>query len=168
MAESGSVGRRNPTRSFDRVRPWRVAAAAATIAAAIVGVMALVSWVGGLDADSRSGQTSVATPVASDASSSEAAPTWSPAAGGLSEEEAVGVARAAGPLAAAGRLANAEAGPLGEVFTARNEFDWSRDLPPDKWVWVIYLVAENEEDGSLVFVDYIDGTVYGIVDGIVN
>ncbi len=109
--------------------------------------------------------------VAEPSISASAAPsgTSTPAASntGLSEAEAIEIARIAAPAFADGDVRNTQAGPLEEVFPPMREFDWSRDLPPDRWVWTVFLVTESptDENGAIVTLDYFDGTVYEVSTG---
>lgn len=104
---------------------------------------------------------SVATP--------EGSATLPSASSGLSEDDAVSIARDAAPIAANGEVRSVQAGPLSEVFPSRDLFDWSRNLAADRWVWMVFLVnttALGDEDGAIVFIDYYDGTVYEVMEGV--
>ncbi|MGQ0607685.1 MAG: hypothetical protein ACT4OQ_04380 [Chloroflexota bacterium] len=46
------------------------------------------------------------------------------------------------------------------------EFDWSRDLPPDRWIWIIFFVEGDR--GAFVVLDYADGSLYDVSNVIVN
>lgn len=91
-----------------------------------------------------------------------------PSGSGLSEAEAIELARqAVPPEFADGDVRNAKAAALTELFPAIDEFEWSRDLSPDLQVWSVFLVTEAPEDenGAMVILDYADGTVYHVSTG---
>jgi hypothetical protein len=88
-----------------------------------------------------------------------------PSGEGLTRDEAIAVARQAVPEAAAWGVRVAKAGPLEDIFTARGEFDWSRELPPDRWIWQVTFGVGRALDsrGAHVFIDYTDGRVYEVL-----
>jgi hypothetical protein len=116
------------------------------------------------------GQPSASDPASETAQPSAlASPAPPSASDGLSEDDAVAIAREAAPIAADGEARSAQAGPLGEVFPSRDLFDWSRNLPADRWVWMVFLVnttAGGDEEGAIVILDYHDGTVYKVMEGL--
>jgi hypothetical protein len=116
------------------------------------------------------GQPSASRPASETAQPSAlASPAPPSASDGLSEDDAVAIAREAAPIAANGEARSAQAGPLGEVFPSRDLFDWSRNLPADRWVWMVFLMnatAGGDEEGAIVILDYHDGTVYKVMEGI--
>lgn len=134
-----------------------------------IGLMLLVLALAACTA-SPLAPTSASQPASETARPSAlATPALPSASDGLSEEDAVSIAREAAPIAANGDVRSAQAGPLGEVFPSRDLFDWSRDLPADRWVWMVFLVnttAAGDEDGAIVILDYRDGTVYKVMEGI--
>lgn len=84
---------------------------------------------------------------------------------GLTEEEAIAVARAAAPHAADFPVTRAEAGLASELV-----HEPALDLPtlpaPERLVWVIVLAGgptQNQEI-SVVVIDFLDGHVYGVLD----
>lgn len=88
-----------------------------------------------------------------------------PSAPGLTEEEAIAVARAAAPHAADFPVTRAEAGLASELV-----HEPALDLPtlptPERLVWVIVLAGgptQNQEI-SVVVIDFRDGQVYGVLD----
>lgn len=135
------------------------------LATAIAGVLTAVAIVSILDPLTPSpvtGRTSIETP-----SPSGLVPTETPIPtprtdDAVSRDKAIVQARDAAPDAATWDASVAEAGPLDAIFPARGEFDWSRDLPPDRWVWYVYLESREEGRGAMVFIDYIDGAVYQV------
>lgn len=81
----------------------------------------------------------------------------------LTETEAVDAARGAD-----GRpgmtAANVEHGPASEVLP-REDFEWARFPSDDRWVWLVVLSDGGPPigaEGSIVVLDYFDGTIYGI------
>jgi hypothetical protein len=85
---------------------------------------------------------------------------------GISEEEAVATARGEVDEAQEWEF-SAEAGPLSQLLPMEWEtHEWSRDLPADLWVWRVFLVRGSQ--GSAVVIDFVDGTVYGVAEYIVN
>jgi hypothetical protein len=44
--------------------------------------------------------------------------------------------------------------------------EWARDLAPDRWVWRIFFIRGDK--GIDVVLDYLDGSVLGTVEYIVN
>jgi hypothetical protein len=58
-----------------------------------------------------------------------------------------------------------KAGPFEEVFTAGGEFDWSRGIPRDRWIWQVTLGTGGAIDSHSVhvFIDYANGTVYHVL-----
>lgn len=117
------------------------------------------------------GRTSLATPQASLVEASVApavAPASAPAprSPGLLEAEAVAAARSAAPQAADWPARVAKAGRIAEVFTAMNEFDWSRSLDPNRWVWQVSFGAGEALDsqGTHVFLDFETGQVLWVMN----
>lgn len=129
------------------------------------GVVAIAD---SLDAPTATpGQTSAETPVPSSKGVALATPsaTAVPPPAGVTEDDAIAIARTAAPHAADWLVRVATAGPLQNVFTARGEFEWSRAIPPDRWIWQITLGVGDALDsrGTHVFLDYLDGTVYRVL-----
>jgi len=95
------------------------------------------------------------------------APPWDESAGsprlpaGLSRSEAIALARAAAPQSASFPVTMAQAGP-GHNFG----FAHRPGLPRDRWVWYILLSDLGPLSGtaSMVFLDYVDGQVYEVIN----
>jgi hypothetical protein len=115
-------------------------------------------------------------PTAGQEDSSAAAPpsdqsvvrSMAPGSDDLTEAEAVAIAREAVPPAFAdAEVRNANAGPLHEVVPTPDEFAWSRDLAPERWIWAIFLVTDEpqDENAAMVYLDHADGTVYDVSTG---
>lgn len=85
---------------------------------------------------------------------------------GLSEADAIAIARGAAPHAADWPVRVAKAGELATVFTPMNEFDWSRDLDPSAWIWQVSLgVGEAlDSQGTHVFLDFETGEVLAVMN----
>jgi hypothetical protein len=81
---------------------------------------------------------------------------------GLTQEQAITVARVAAPQSADRSVRRAEAGPAGELVEPQ-VYEFSSDIPSDRWVWVIILATQGE-GGSSVVIDFLDGRVYGVVN----
>lgn len=144
-----------------KLPPWQPIA---TVVAAFLAVVVLLAVINGARDSDSIGQTSVATPVPTEVASQ--APQPSIIGGGLTEAEAVAAARVAAPQAVTWDLRAAQSGPFGDVFPAMDEFDWSRDISPDRWVWLVSLgIGEPlDSQGSFVILDFADGTIYQVVN----
>lgn len=125
--------------------------------------------------------SAAASPTASDtpsATASVTAPAFpapagqatpGPALPGLTEEAAAAAARAAAPQSAAWPVVVAKAGPAGELLYSEGGYQIAPGLPHDRWVWVIILGDSSQAldgEGSIVVIDFLDGTVYEVVDWI--
>ena len=86
------------------------------------------------------------------------APAGSPESG-LSEDEAVELARAAAPQSAHFPVTVAKAGPA-------SAFSPFHDIAGDRWVWYILLsdLGPLSGEGTMVFLDFVDGRVYEVID----
>lgn len=83
---------------------------------------------------------------------------------GITAAEAVEIAREGfGP---AWEVRVSESGPVSQVVLGRDGHDWARRLPDDLWVWRVFLVRGDA--GADVIVDFVDGTVYGVMRYILN
>ena len=94
---------------------------------------------------------------------------------GISADEAVAVARdalAEGPDHEPAaweddwEIAPPQAGPVEQALPGREVWNWARDLPPDMWVWSVSFYRGDQ--GAQVIIDFVDGTVYGIAEYILN
>ncbi|HEU4864260.1 MAG TPA: hypothetical protein VFU44_10895 [Candidatus Limnocylindria bacterium] len=95
-------------------------------------------------------------------------PSTTPPANGLSEAEALEVARAHLDEPDTWRIAVSESGPIGRVlpYVLDGGYEWAQDIPADHWVWRIFAVRGDE--GVDLVIDYVDGTLLGTTLGIVN
>lgn len=93
-------------------------------------------------------------------------PTAPEPSGGISQDEAVDAARDALPADREWEIGAVEAGPLGRLDPLWDTNDWARDLSADLWVWRVFL--SDGDRGADVFIDFVDGTVYNVGEGIVN
>ena len=115
-----------------------------------------VFWAEGGDATYYWGVKSASIPPASPA-----------ATGGITRDQAVGLARVA--LRQAGvdwEVMEAEAGPLGQVRPGRDQHEWGRGLAADLEVWRVVVTA-GDLSGEVV-IDATDGAVYSSIMGIAN
>ena len=88
-------------------------------------------------------------------------------ADGMSRQEAMEVALDEAPEAdEAWVVAVAEAGPARDMIFDIDSTDWARDLPPEQWVWRVFLISGDQ--GRDVFIDYENGNVLGVMSSIVN
>lgn len=85
---------------------------------------------------------------------------------GISRQEALDAALGSVPEADAWEVRAVTAGPVDEVGSMWQFDEELGDLPPDLWVWRVYLVRGDR--GVDVAIDFVDGTVYGDVELIVN
>lgn len=140
---------------------WQIAA---TVAAGLTVGIAFVVVAQGVSPTTSVGRTSLATPGPS---AVEVSPTALPTPGstGLSEADAITIARGAAPHAENWPVRVAKAGELASVFTPM-EFDWSRDLDPSAWIWQISLGvgAALDSQGTHVFLDFETGEVLWVMN----
>jgi len=94
---------------------------------------------------------------------------------GISAEEAMAVAREAlaegpdhdrAPWEGDWEVGPAQAGPIDQAVFGRGSWNWARDLPPDLWVWSVY--HSRGDRAAQVIIDFVDGTVYGIAEFILD
>jgi len=149
------------------MRPgWQVAATVIGAALIVsVGLAVASSFAGG----GPGGQPAV-SPSAAASLTTEPPPTQ-PTAGpelALTQELAIATARAAAPHAATGRVLVAKAGSAGDLLYAEGGYQIAQGLPQDRWVWVVILATGSGfgAEGSIVVMDFLDGTVYEVVDWI--
>ena len=96
-------------------------------------------------------------------------PSSTPPIGGISEAKAVEVARGQVDQPAQWTVPVMEAGPIGKVLPFvldGRKYEWAQDLSADRWVWRVELVRGDRAID--VVVDYLDGSVLGTVEYIVN
>jgi len=85
---------------------------------------------------------------------------------GISRTDAVDAALGALPDAGEWEVLIAEAGPLGQVVPTWEDYEWAGDVTADRWVWRVFLARGDR--GAEVVVDFVDGSVYGVIDLILN
>lgn len=157
-ARDAASERRHPT--------WLVLARAASVVlVVVVGVaVAGVLWSSGSGAEGplTAGGPAVETALPS---RSGASPDGTPA-GGLTLEQAVAAARTAAPHRADAAVYSAEAGPFSDLLEPEVAYRISPASPAERWVWVINLASgpEGGMEGSMVVVDFIDGSVLGVIE----
>lgn len=101
-------------------------------------------------------------PPAAPAPTSTDAPA--PPADGLARDDAIAAARDAMPrLAEMDVIATAFA-PAADMRVEGMWFDGAEAVPDDRWLWRVNFRSGFE--GTIVYVDYLDGTVYGATDWI--
>jgi hypothetical protein len=82
----------------------------------------------------------------------------------LSKDDAVDAARDAVPGAEEWRVADVRAGPLGQLDFLWETYEWADDLSADRWVWSVFLTRGDQ--GARVVIDFVDGSVYGVIGSI--
>lgn len=85
---------------------------------------------------------------------------------GISGQEATGIAFAEVEDPQAWDVFGVQAGPLATFLPDFEDYEWSRDLSPDRWVWVVAFVQGDQSVD--VYVDFVEGTVLGKLEGIIN
>jgi hypothetical protein len=136
--------------------------------AALVACLAVVACTSELPSPSAASAPTASTlsdVSASETTSSVAAGSSAP--GGLTEERAVAVARAAAPQAALWPMLVSTAGTAAKLLHPEGGYRVAQGHAHDRWVWVVVLGnAGTGLDGAgvIVVIDYIDGTVYEVVD----
>ncbi|MGH2445597.1 MAG: hypothetical protein ACRDGD_06105 [Candidatus Limnocylindria bacterium] len=86
---------------------------------------------------------------------------------GISRNDAVDAARDVLSDEDAWKVILVEAGPIGQVLPAGWDiYEWARDFSADLWVWRVFLT--HGDRGVDVVIDFVDGSVYGVVESIVN
>jgi len=93
-------------------------------------------------------------------------PSSTPPPAGISRDDAVSVAHDLLPAEEGWEIRVVEAGPIGRVLPHFDGAEWAEDLLPDTWVWRVFLVRGDE--GTDVVIDYVDGSIHGTIDYIVN
>lgn len=96
-------------------------------------------------------------------------PSATPPPNGIAEDEAVDIARGTLEEADEWEIFLIDSGPIDRVFPHVLEdpyYEWARDLLPDRWVWLVFFVRGDE--GIHVIVDFLDGSVLGTAESIVN
>ena len=84
-------------------------------------------------------------------------------ANGLSPDDAIEAAHEALPAGDEWYVELAGSGPI-ENFLAPDyrDYDWSRELTADHWVWAVS--AQRGTQATLMFIDYVDGTVVRAIE----
>jgi hypothetical protein len=139
-------------------------------AGAVVAIVAAVSIAWALS-DSGTGKAPHASAAAASAASEpptlapSTAPTRAPDP--LTGAAAVAAARVAAPESAERPAVSVVAGPVGELIQPLEAYEWSTELEPERWVWVVVLLRGDGLDaqGSTVVIDYLDGRVYAVMHG---
>jgi hypothetical protein len=94
-------------------------------------------------------------------------PSVTPPPGGISVDDATDIALAEVPEPDTWAVGVAEAGPLERMMDGTYlDADWAAGLPGDRWVWRIFL--SRGDAGVDVVLDYLDGSVMGTVEYIVD
>lgn len=85
---------------------------------------------------------------------------------GISRDDAVDAARGVLPDAEGWEVLVVEAGPLGQVEPGWEAYEWAHDLSADLWVWRVFLARGDK--GAQVMIDFVDGSVYGVTESILD
>jgi hypothetical protein len=148
----------------DRPSPWWLVTG---IAAGVAVVVAVVAANNLAREGPSSGSPSISASMQSSTTLAQS-PSSAPTSTGLTQEEAVAIARGVVPPERAIEVLYAVAGPAGEVLSPGEE-DFAGEIPPDRWVWRIILSDGGPSlgaIGSIVVIDYFDGHVYGSMNWI--
>jgi hypothetical protein len=98
------------------------------------------------------------------AESADVTPVPAPT-GGVSRDEALQAAHDAFPEAENWEVA-VGAGQVAQMVPGWDSYDWLRGLDPGHWVWQVFL--SHGDRGAVVVIDFIDGSVYGVVELILD
>lgn len=96
-------------------------------------------------------------------------PSSTPPIGGISEAQALDVAVGQVDQPTEWNVPVVEAGPIAQILPFvldGSSYEWAQDLSADRWVWRVELVRGDRAID--VVVDYLDGSVLGTVEYIVN
>jgi hypothetical protein len=147
-------------------RGWPIlATVAAALLAAVVGLAVVnspgVNPPGGQVEQRPSGTAPEGSDMPSD-------PPPSMSGTGISRDAAIAAAREAVPRSATWEVRVANFGTAGDLLYAEGGYQIARGLPGDRQVWVVVLGTGSgfEAEGSIVVIDYLDGTIYEVVDWI--
>ena len=146
-----------------RPQAWWRSAATAAASLIFVGAIATV----GTLLSARDIRPAASTPPdLTSALPAPSVPDQTPASVGLTEDVAVAAARAASPQSADRPVVSARAGAFNELLQPPEAYEFSADLPPERWVWVVVLASGDQLDaqGTIVVIDYLDGRIYGVMD----
>jgi hypothetical protein len=89
-----------------------------------------------------------------------------PPSGGVARTDAIEIARQLLPEPDEWTLQVVRSGRIGQLLSDWNDYDWARKVSAEDWVWLIFAVRDDR--GVHTFIDYVDGTVLGSTEGIVN
>lgn len=78
---------------------------------------------------------------------------------GLARDDAIGIARAAFPHVEDWEV-YAFYGPATEMLGGIEMFEGAQAIPADRWLWSLNFMS-GSSTGTWVYLDYVDGTVYG-------
>jgi hypothetical protein len=90
----------------------------------------------------------------------EPTPRPTPPPGGIAESDAVRFAEGEAPVREGWELLGVMPGSVSEFRIGRESEPWTRDVPPDQWVWLVQFARDDVARD--VFVDYLDGSVLGM------
>jgi hypothetical protein len=83
---------------------------------------------------------------------------------GLTEAQAIEIAHTVAPQVADREVKAAEAGPLSQVWEDSAALDWAQSVPRDQLVWYLYFRDPNDGRGTIVVLDFVNGTEYEVMD----
>ncbi len=93
-------------------------------------------------------------------------PMTSPPPAGVTRADAIEATLAWLPADLDWTIASVEVGPIGRVAPIWEIGDWSRDLSADEWVWKVF--AKRPDYGVEVYIDFVDGSVLGFLENVVD
>jgi hypothetical protein len=133
---------------------------------AIIGVAVAVFAFGGPNgAPLLAGASTEPSPSTAESSVS-APPTGGASAGaGISQADAVEIARAAVPEIGSQDVQVAMVGTPSEVLEDLVALDWAKAIPADARVWYLYFADHEAKSASIVVLGEADGTIYGEMVG---
>jgi hypothetical protein len=141
-----------------RHAPWAISAAVLWLTAcSTMPPVAPEDW------DPETGRPSMTAPSSNVATDTPAASRSDRV---LSRDEALEAVHRAAPGTDAWDVLVTTVGPIRDVYPNWNLFDWSRELPEETRIW--YVALRSGDEGVLVFLDAVDGTIYEVAPGIVD
>lgn len=83
---------------------------------------------------------------------------------GLTEAQAIEIAKNVAPQIAGRDVLVAKAGPLSEVWEDSAALEWAKSLARDRLVWYMYFADADDGLGTIVVLDVVDGTAFEVMN----